>query len=113
MANRFFGETSVAIAGKTYVLRLDINAMCDFEDVTGKEAMTVLEQLEKGKANTKDLRAMFWCCLKGHQPDVTIEEAGALQSQNLDALTAVLQAAMPTDDEAPQKGKPRRPAKQG
>jgi len=116
--NRFFGEATVEAAGKSYKLRLDINAMCCFEDVTGKEAMAVLEALERGKASTKDLRAMLWCCLQGHHPEATIEDAGEIMSQNLEALTSVLQNAMPPEEEisrlgATTKGKRKRPARRG
>lgn len=106
MANRFFGEKTVTTDdGKQYTLRLDFNAMCDFEEATGKDAMTAFAEFEKGKVSIRLMRSMMWSFLKHHHPDATEQEAGNILSQNIDALQEVMTAAMPTQSEVEALGK--------
>ena len=57
--------------GKAYNLKLSINAMIMFEDVTGKDISVIEED-----TSIKTVRALFYCCLVGGGNQVTIEEAG-------------------------------------
>ena len=107
MANRFFGEVEVTAGAKTYKLRCDFNAMCHFEDATGKEALTAFADLEKGTASIKDMRAMMWAFMQHHQPDATLADAGDLLSENTGAIAAVLAASMPAGDK--ETGNARKP----
>jgi hypothetical protein len=103
MANRFLGEASASVDGKSYTLRLDFNAMCAFEEATGEDAMQMLESLERGKPKgavkgqgyATILRTLVWCMLKRHHPDATQEEAGDILSSDLEALQRALLAAQP------------------
>lgn len=111
MANRFMGEATVQANGSTYTLRCDFNAMCLFEDQTGEDALTVFGQFETGKVSVKHMRAMMWAFMNKHQPDSTLEDAGELLSENVDALMDVIQASSPTSDEAGSLGNVKKPTK--
>jgi len=111
MANRFMGEATVQANGSTYTLRCDFNAMCSFEDQTGEDALEVFGKFETGKVSVKHMRAMMWAFMIKHHPESTLEEAGELLSDNVDALMDVIQASSPTDEEAGQLGNVRKPTK--
>lgn len=104
MANRFLGEITTEVDGQTYKLRLDFNAMAEFEDATGKEAFAVFAAFENGKASVKDMRAILWAGLREHHPDVDMKGAGAILSHDVDILRQLLEACMPGEGEAPASG---------
>lgn len=95
MANGFKGEATAQVDGKTFTLRLDFNAMCAFEEATGRDAMEVLEGLERGKYRATDLRALVWSMLHRHHPEATVADAGDILSSDLQALMRVIEAARP------------------
>lgn len=95
MANRFLGELDVNVDGKIWKLRFDFNAMCEFEDRTGKDAMKAFEDVEKGSIGIRDLRVVAQVCMLHHQPDATLHDAGELLSCDMDAVMRVLRAAVP------------------
>jgi hypothetical protein len=107
MANKFFGEVEIESGGNKYKLRMDFNAMCEFEDVTGVNAMDAFADFEKGKISVKNMRAMMYAFLKRHQPDITLDQAGEILSENMGALEAVVSAAMPSAKETEGLGKPK------
>lgn len=107
MANKFFGEVEVKVGDQTYKLRMDFNAMCEFEDVTGINAMDAFADFEKGNISVKSMRAMMYAFLKRHHPEITLEQAGEVLSENMGALEAVISASMPTGKEAESLGKPK------
>jgi len=107
MANTFLGEVTARATGKTYTLRCDFNAMCDFEEATGKQAMATIEAFEREGVSTADMRAMMWAFMRRHHPDATLQDAGDLLSENVGALMQVIVAAMPTPAEVAKAGKPR------
>jgi len=72
---------------------LDFNALATLEEVSGKSAFEVIEAFEGGKARVTDLRAILYSVLKRHNPEVTIEDAGDLLSENQSVLYDVLAAA--------------------
>lgn len=105
MANKFFGEVDIKAADVAYKLRMDFNAMCEFEDVTGKNALDAFADFEAGKISVKNLRAMMYAFLKHHQPEITLEKAGDILSENMDAMQEVVAASMPSAREADGLGK--------
>jgi len=106
MANQFLGEVTVQGGDKTYTLRCDFNAMAEFETATGKEAMTAFARVETGKVSVLDMRAMMWSFMRRHHPEASIEEAGDLLSNNINALRDVIQATMPAKSEVRPLEKP-------
>ncbi|MDB6177937.1 hypothetical protein PAF17_10535 [Paracoccus sp. Z330] len=108
MSNRFLGEATATLGGKTYTLRCDFNAMCEFEDATGKDALATFEAFEgfeAGKVSVKDMRAIMWSFMLHHHPEATLTEAGELLSADVDALVTVIRAASPSASEAAELGK--------
>lgn len=99
MANRFLGEVDVTVDSKNWKLRFDFNAMCEFEDRTGKDAMKLFEDVEEGRIGIRDLRVIALVCMLHHQPDATLKEAGILLSCEMDAVLRVMRAAAPQVDD--------------
>ena len=70
---------------KPRTLRLDLNAMCEYEKVTGK---SLFDGSFSGVGMTAaDMRAMLWACLLGDDPTLTLETVGSLIS--VDNMTEV------------------------
>lgn len=105
MSNRFLGEATATLDGKAYTLRCDFNAMCEFEDATGKDALATFEAFEAGKVSVKDMRAIMWSFMLHHHPEATLTEAGELLSADVDVLMNVIRAASPSASEAAELGK--------
>ena len=77
---------------KQRTLRFDLNAMCLFEEVAGKSLFDASFQLATMTA--KDLRAMLWACLQYDDPEITLEQVGALISaENMTDVAARLNQA--------------------
>jgi hypothetical protein len=78
------------VLDKEYILVLDFNALIKFKHVTGKD----ISQLAEG-TDMEAIRALVWAAMQRHQPDMTLEEVGALlDMQTLEpALKAVLELA--------------------
>lgn len=108
MANKFFGEVEIESGGSKYTLRMDFNSMCEFEDVAGINAMDAFADFEQGKISVKNMRAMMYAFLRRHHPDVTLEQAGEILSENIGALEAVVSASMPSNEEAESLGKSKK-----
>lgn len=89
------GTHKVKIAGKSYTLLFDANAMSDFETVTGIAALDELAAMEEGKVSITNMRALFWASLQEHHPETDLRAAGRLWSEAPDALNKVLNNAMP------------------
>lgn len=113
MANRFKGEATVEADGRTYTLRCDFNAMCEFEEQTGEDALAVFEKFETGKVSVKAMRAMMWAFMQHHHPDATLQDAGDLLSVNVDCLRDVIKASSPAESEAAELGNGKSKPKKG
>lgn len=59
-------------------MTLSFNALADLEQATGKSSLDVLASFDHGKMNITDTRALFWACLRQHNKQITLEEAGDL-----------------------------------
>jgi hypothetical protein len=79
MANRERGEVEFQSLGKTWTLKLGINAMCEIEDATGKSISEIGALLGDTKTATiKLLRTVMWGALRDHHDDITVREVGAI-----------------------------------
>lgn len=103
MANGFKGEVALTHDGQPYTMVLDFNALCDFEGETGKNALTALEGMESGDVSASDLRALMWAGLRQRHPEMTLQLAGSILSENTDAIQRASAAARP--DVPPGNGK--------
>lgn len=98
MANSFKGEVSLTYQGKEYTMALDFNAMCDFEEKTGKNALHTLEGFESkdgAGVSATDMRVLMWAGLKQFHEDMTLPMAGKIMSENIDAVSRAAAAASP------------------
>jgi len=57
---------------------LDLNAMCEFEKVTGKSLTD--GSFSGTNMSASDIRAMLWACLLGDDSELTLEQVGSLIS---------------------------------
>lgn len=76
MANRERGEVSVDIDGTSYTLCLDLNAMCQLEEMFSKPGQDVTFQdvLRKVKGQSlRHTRAVFWAALQKHHKEITLD----------------------------------------
>lgn len=92
MANAIKGEVIFEHDGASYTLVLDFNALADFEDATGQNAM---KALAGGDLTISQMRALFHAGLKDRHPDVSLKDAGAMLQANLPSLGEALKAAFP------------------
>jgi len=78
-------------------LLLDLNAMAEFEEYTGKSFLSVSSLTDMGM---KDLRALLWACLIHEDENLTVKQVGAMvHSENMnrisDAIVKAFSMAMP------------------
>ncbi|MBY6160033.1 gene transfer agent family protein [Mameliella alba] len=108
MSKAMIAEVSVEISDKAWTLRLDMNALAEFEEATGQNALEAIEAFETGEVSIVKLRHLIWASLKYHHPDVTLAQAGDVISHDPEALTRALAEFMPkADDPGVAEGKSR------
>ena len=100
MPNKARPEVSIILDKERHLL-LDLNAMCHFENITGKN---IMQGLGASELTAKDFRALLWACLYHEDKDLTIEAVGGMiHSGNLDDITNNLakawDVAMPEAEE--------------
>lgn len=110
MANRVKGEATLQVGDDRYTAILDMNALCELEDVTGQDAMTVLSRIETGTGKAKDMRAFLWATLQCHHEGIDIRTAGDILTECPDAVITILAAAFP-EVKVQKPGNAKRPRK--
>ena len=55
-------------------LKLDLNAMSEFEELTGKSLFTIGD----GLGQARYIRAMLYACMKSAKEEITLDEVGEL-----------------------------------
>lgn len=93
MANKIKGEVALSHDGAEYTLVLDFNALADFEDATGQNAVKLLSG---GELSIGQMRALIHAGLKQRHPDLTLAQAGRILQGNMGALGEALAAAFPS-----------------
>lgn len=111
MANHIAGEVSFEFEGNKYTLVFDFNAMVEFEDATGENAMHALKLYDEGRLTAKMARALFWAMLQEHHPEVDLRDAGRMAIPASEALGRALTAAAVKPESAANSGNARRRAK--
>lgn len=90
------GEIRVPCGGRIWTMCLDFNALCDFEEETGRNAIEVLAAIEGGEGvRLSDMRVLVHCALRRHHPDATLIDAGDVVQASPDALAEAMTAAAP------------------
>ena len=80
-------------------LLIDLNAMCAFEEQTGKKFLDVADSLSKGDFPAMtDFRALFWSALIHEDPELTVDKVGEMiNPSDMDKLAQSISANMPSD----------------
>jgi hypothetical protein len=80
MANPHKGDMDVEIDGKTYTLRLDIDAICQLEALGQPLGFATFGAIGAAvdAGNVTLLRATMWAALRRHHAEVGMAEAGEL-----------------------------------
>ena len=103
MANRFRGQVAAIFQGVEYTLVLDWNALAEFESMTGKNAMDVIQGAGgKTPMSFTDTRAIVLSAMRRHHPEATLADAGDLLSEDMTLVAALISASTP---DAPGNGK--------
>lgn len=93
MANPLRGETP--LPGTEFVLRYDINSICNVEAALGVNMMELMSKLNPSTPTSfSDARLLLWAGLRDQLPDLTLEAAGELFAKVglLPTLTAIGEA---------------------
>jgi len=101
----------VVLKGNEHILKLDFNAICSFEQVTGKSFISFANTLSKKGATSmqiNDARALLWAGLLHSNTALKIDDIGNLMGfDNLgEVMTAIAEAiteAMPVLKEEDKK----------
>lgn len=95
MTARFYGTTTEEYEGQTLSLVLDMNAVCHFDAATGLNFFEVVGAWEKsgGMPPAGQLRALVHASMQARHPDMTVEDAGRLMSQDLTIFERLVTAA--------------------
>lgn len=88
---------------KKRTLRFDMNAMAEFEDISGKPFFGWAQTMQNMTA--KDLRSFLWACLRHEDKELTPEQVGAMiTADNLldvqKSLSDMYVANTPTKEES-------------
>lgn len=102
MANKARGEVSFHVGEREYVLVYTINALCEIEDALGFSVSDMEERLRKPSA--RDIRALLWAGLMEHHPEITLQQAGSLESPLPEMVAAVTRAMEAAFDRGGVKG---------
>lgn len=110
MANPLKGELEFVQDGSTYVLVLDVNALCAAEHLLNLKAQQISHALATG-GHMSVLRGLLWAGLKRHH-DLTLEEAGRLlQAIGLERATQLMDEALRLSFPDPKKDAKPNPRK--
>ena len=78
MANPERSEVAVTIDGTDYLLKFSTNAIVALETETGERAIPFMKRFADQDVGMADVRVIVWAGLLDHQPDTTLEAAGAV-----------------------------------
>ena len=88
MVNRKKGEVAVEIGGETRVLRLDFNALCLLEEISGKPATEVFSEKNVG---LKTIRDALFVGLVARERKLTREAVGRWVQEAIESDPAALE----------------------
>lgn len=72
-------------------LRYTMNALVNLEELLGRPFFDVLQDFGAGHLGLRELRGILWAGLIHEDPDLTVEQAGALLDEAGDLQTVALQ----------------------
>lgn len=71
----------LTIDGETYSLLFNFEAIAEAEEITGLPLISGLRKKDVDTPRISFVRALFFACMRTHQPKVTYDEAAALVNQ--------------------------------
>ena len=94
-------KIAITANGKEYKLALDMNALCELEDIYGDTKVAIGNFKEKP---IKTVRSFIYAMLKSQDEKITLMKAGALIdtknfNQVIDAITELIEEAFPENEE--------------
>ncbi|PYG33122.1 GTA-gp10 family protein [Pelagimonas varians] len=102
-----FAEVTAKVDGEDMTLRIDFNALAEFEEKTGQKALEAIDEIESGAISMVTLRHFVWAGLQYHHPGCTVAKAGDFLSADPDALGRAFETALPKGEEdAPNGSEP-------
>ena len=82
MANSLKGEVELEAAGKSYVLRFSVDAICSLEERLGKGFPVIANEMQDPLTVTLSMvRHLLHAALHEAQPEMTLIQAGELITQ--------------------------------
>jgi len=103
--------SKVVLSGEEHTLKLTMNAICSWEEVTGKNFIEFTNSLKKKgvlSVQVSDMRALLWAELLHEDKDTKLSEAGDLMtfeniSEVMEAVAQAVAEAMPKTSESDKK----------
>lgn len=81
-------------------LRFDLNAMAAYEDITGKSAFSIGDDI-----SAKSIRALLWASLIHEDDKLTLEDVGSMiHTGNMSEITAKINTLVQTSTEIDEEG---------
>ena len=77
--NKQRGE--IALAGTDYVLRYDLNALCELEAESGENITAIVAKMEGSPPSLREVRLLLWGGLRSDNPKMTVSEAGHVMAE--------------------------------
>jgi len=95
-------ENTINLGGTEYPLKLNINGMIEFEEITG---VNLMDGFDIKASGMKGIRALVYVCIKNDDTDITIEAVGEMidlskMEEISTALAGAFGDAMPQDDDS-------------
>jgi len=114
MANPERGQVALTVGDRTYTVVLDMNALCELEELLSTDARSVTAGeaiLQAARGSFRHTRALIWAALRRFHPDVSVTDAGALieamggPDQCLETIGKLRKASEPEGDGRPRKAR--------
>jgi hypothetical protein len=114
MANPERGQVALTVEDRTYTLILDMNALCELEELlsTPSQAVTAAQAfVAAANLSYRHVRALVWAALRRHHPDLTLSAVGDLieaaggPEQLFETLKRVREASDPDPVARPRKAR--------
>jgi hypothetical protein len=92
---RVLGDGEAKAGGKTWHLRFDMNVLADLQEETGKNPVQIMSELQDDGGSVVLARVVCHAMLKRFHPEATLQDAGDILSEDMDAMMTTITAAMP------------------
>lgn len=122
MANPERGEVALIVGDRTYTLVIDVNAVCELEELLSTPDQPVTSGqvfLLAAQRSVRHIRALVWASLRRHHPEMElshtgqlIEDAGGVD-EFLETLGKLRKVTQPEGENRPRKARQPKANKAG